>query len=313
MRRYRLLGILVVLSMLFTGCNKTSQDTDLDLPGFCQLEGGRLYVKQGKLKMEILPKVGGRISSLTLDGHHMLAPIKDINKITDWGTVLWSSPQEEWMWPPVDVLDSKAYNVSVKGERLVLTSSIDPKTGYQFSKIFMLAGENRIAITYRIFNHSAREKNVAALEVTRLPPSGSIFYPVGDLKAESGIFYPLNVTYLNELVWFDYDAKKIRTDHHKHMNDGKEGWVAYVDKGHLLVKEFVDNPPSAIAKGEREIEIFAHVDHSFIEMKQQSAESTLGPGEHLEWTVIWHVKKLPERLGSRPEPHAIAQYVRELL
>ena len=79
------------------------------------------------------------------------------------------------------------------------------------------------------------------------------------------------------------------------------------------MKEFVDNPPSAISEGEREIEIFAHVEHIFIEMKQQGASVTLNTGEHLEWTVIWHVKKLPEGLTTNPEPQALAKYVRSLL
>jgi len=85
------------------------------------------------------------------------------------------------------------------------------------------------------------------------------------------------------------------------MQDGKEGWFAYVDKGYLLVKQFSDNAPEAIAAGEREIEIFAHVEHIFIEMKQQGASVALAPGEYLEWKVIWHVKKLPDELAQNPD------------
>ncbi|MDF3013054.1 MAG: hypothetical protein K0Q78_1258, partial [Cellvibrio sp.] len=50
-----------------------------------------------------------------------------------------------------------------------------------------------------------------------------------------------------------------------------------------------------------------------IEMKQQGASVALAPGEHLEWTVIWHVKKLPDDLAQNPEPSALATYVRSLL
>lgn len=309
--RYSLI-MWLSLCLALAGCDKNNQELS-NLPEFCQQEKGRLYLKQGAVKMEIMPDVGGRISSLKYDGHEILVPIVDFDKNTDWGTVLWSSPQAEWQWPPLPVLDSKPYKLSVKGERVILTSEIDPKTGYQFSKTYMPAGEDRIAVTYRIFNHSNTEKSVAPLEVTRLPSSGTLFYPRGDTDAVSGIFYPLDVQNIGELTWFEYDAKKIRTDHHKIMQDGREGWVAYVNKGYLLMKEFVDNPPSAISEGEREIELFAHVAHVFIEMKQQGASVTLNTGEHLEWTVIWHVKKLPDELAQQPSPQALADYARSLL
>lgn len=309
-KRYSLIAFLAISLALF-GCGKSKQAEQL--PEFCKQDGSRLYIKQGKLRMEIMPKVGGRISSLKYDGHEILATIADLDKITDWGTVLWSSPQSEWSWPPLDTLDSKPYTLGSSDDRLVLTSGIDKKTGYQFTKTYVPIGNDRIDVTYRITNHSDQEKNVAPLEVTRLPPSGDLFYPRGDTDPISGIFYPLDVQNIDDLTWYRYDAKKIRNDHHKVMQDGKEGWVAYVDKGYLLVKQFDDNPPAAIATGEREIEIFTHVERIFIEMKQQGAVVALAPGEHLDWTVIWHVKKLPEDLAKNPEPVALANYVRSLL
>ena len=308
--RYSLIVFLAISLALF-GCGKSKQAEQL--PVFCKQDGSRLYLKQGKLRMEIMPKVAGRVSSLQYDGHELLVTDADQSAITDWGTVFWSSPQSEWNWPPIDTLDSKPYTLGAEDDRLVLTSEIDSKTGYQFTKTYIPTGDDRIAVTYRITNHSNHEKTVAPLEVTRLPPSGSLFYPRGDTDVISGIFYPLDVQAIGDLTWYDYDAKKIRTDHHKSMQDGKEGWVAYLDKGYLLVKEFADNPPSAIVAGEREIELFTHVEHIFIEMKQQGAAVVLAPGKYLEWTVIWHVKKLPDDLAKNPEPHALATYVRSLL
>lgn len=310
-KRYSLIAFLAISVALF-GCGKSKQ-VEQQLPVFCKQDGSHLFIKQGNLRMEIMPKVGARVSSLKFNDHEILVGIADIDKITDWGTVFWSSPQAEWSWPPIDTLDSKPYTLSSDTDRLVLTSGIDKKTGYQFTKTYIPSGDDRIAVTYRITNHSEHEKNVAPLEVTRLPTSGSLFYPRGDGDPISGIFYPLDAQSIDELTWYQYDAKKIRTDHHKIMQDGKEGWFAYVDKGYLLVKEFTDSPPAAIASGEREIEIFAHVEHIFIEMKQQGASVALAPGEHLDWTVVWHVKKLPDELATTLEPHALADYVRSLL
>lgn len=310
--RYSLIACLAIAVLVMAGCSKGKENA-ADLPHFCKQDGSRLLIKQGSIRLEIMPKVGGRISSLKYAGHELLVPIVDLDKVTDWGTVLWSSPQADWGWPPIDVLDNKPYRLTTEEDRVVLMSEIDPRTGYQFTKTYRPDGDDRIVIDYRITNHSSEPKNVAPLEVTRLRSSGSLFFPSGDSEISSGLFYPLDIQMFDELTWFDYDKKKIRTDHHKMMQDGKEGWMAYVDQGHLLVKEFNDSPVGTTAKGESEIEIFAHVEHIFIEMKQQASLVALEPGQHLDWTVTWHVKKLPEDLAASPTPQALAAYVRSVL
>jgi hypothetical protein len=204
-KRYSLIAFLA-MSMALFGCGKSNQAEQL--PVFCKQDGSRLYIKQGNISMEIMPKVAGRVSSLKYDGHEILVAISDLDKITDWGTVFWSSPQSEWSWPPIDILDSKPYTLGSHEDRLELTSGIDKKTGYQFTKTYIPSGDDRISVTYRITNHSDDEKNVAPLEVTRLPPSGDLFYPRGDTDPISGIFYPLDVQNIDELTWYHYDAKK---------------------------------------------------------------------------------------------------------
>lgn len=303
---------LALAAVILQGCDQTRQESVNTLPAFARMEASRLVLTQGALRMEVLPACAGRIGSFRYDGHEILIPVGDLDKSKDWGTVLWSSPQAEWNWPPIDVLDNKPYTLSVSEDKVVLTSDLDPKTGYQFSKSYSLA-DNAIAVTYRIFNRSTVGKKVGALEVTRLPAAGSVFFPHGNTEPTSGIFYPLAVQEVDGLTWFTYAGDKIRNDHHKIMEDGKEGWVAYTNKGYVLVKEFADNPPEVIADGEREIEVFAHVDHTFVEMKQQSAAAQLAPGEHLEWTVIWRLAKLPADLQQSPQPKAMADFVRRML
>jgi hypothetical protein len=295
--------------LLLIGCNETCELPKAGLPPYAVQEGASLVIQQDQVRMEILPNVAGRVSSLKY-GNQELAVQVQMDKPKDWGTVLWSSPQSEWGWPPIDVLDNLPYRVENHDDKLVLISEIDKKTGYQFSKTYVPAGKNAIAVTYRIDNHSDKKKRVGALEVTRLPPAGDVVFPTGDMAPISGIFYPLPVQLEKGLCWFPYDAAKIRNDHHKVMLDGREGWVAYRHKGYLLVKEFEDLPPEAIADGEREVEIFAHVDHTFIEIKQQGAAELLAPGEFLTWTVVWHVLKLPPELKAQSFPDKLADFIR---
>lgn len=306
--------VLLTTILVLSGCGKPSQEAVNILPAFAKQDGKRLLITHGNLQLEILPAYAGRISSLKCDNHEILLVLPDMNRrVKDWGTVLWSSPQEEWGWPPIDVLDNKPYTLTTTVDQVVLTSEPDKKTGYQFSKSYGLHGDNAFAITYRIYNRSKVEKKVAALEVTRLPPAGDVFFPHGELEPTSGIFYLLDVKRIDELTWYHYNPKKIHTDHHKIMLDGKEGWVAYTNKGYLFVKQFADLPPSEIAEGEREVEVFGHMDHTFIEMKTQGKIETLQPGEHVEWTIIWHAKKLPADLATSLEPHAMANYARDIL
>lgn len=296
-------------ALVLLGCSETCELPKDGLPPYVVQEGASLIIHQDQVRLEIMPNVAGRVASLKY-GKQEIAVQVQMDKPKDWGTVLWSSPQSEWGWPPIDILDSLPYRVENQDDKLVLISDVDKKTGYQFSKTYVPAGKNAIAVTYRIDNHSDHEKRVGALEVTRLPPSGDVVFPVGETAPISGIFYPLPVEMDKGLCWFPYDAAKIRNDHHKIMLDGREGWVAYRDKGYLLVKEFQDLPPDVIAEGEREIEIFAHVDHTFIEIKQQGAAEFLAPGEYLTWTVTWHVLKLPPELKPNSAPEQLADFVR---
>ena len=296
-------------ALVLVGCNDTCELPKAGLPAYVTHAGAILIIQQYQVRMEILPNVAGRVSSLKYEDQELVVQVQ-MDRPKDWGTVLWSSPQAEWGWPPIEVLDSLPYKVENLDDKLVLVSDTDKKTGYQFSKTYTPAGKNSIAVTYRIYNHSNHEKRVGALEVTRLPPEGDVVFPMGETAPISGIFYPLPVHLENGLCWFPYDAAKIRKDHHKVMLDGQEGWVAYRNKGHLLIKEFKDLPPGLIAEGEREIEIFAHMDHTFIEIKQQGAAELLAPGEFLSWSVNWHVIKLPSELGAPANPEQLADFVR---
>lgn len=306
------LMLLLGLAQCLAGCNHDEQALPKPLPGFVTRDGDALVINQGEVHLTLLPQVAARVSSLKIGRREMMYQTA-LDKIGDWGTVLWSSPQAEWNWPPLVALDSAPYTLEARANQLEFTSAIDPKTGYQFSKIYGLAGKSAIAITYKIYNHSKQTKRVGAIEVSRYRAEGQVLFPQGETQPVSGIFYPLDIQIANGLVWFPYDAQKIRDDHHKVMMDGKEGWVAYRDKGYLVIKQFEDLPPDAVSEGEREIEIFAHVDHTFIEIKQQSAAETLAPGEFLTWTVLWRALKLPPELRGDIAPEALADFVRAQL
>jgi hypothetical protein len=308
MSRFLQLTLVLACSLVILACEKTAP-LDLPLPSFVSLEGRDVVLVQGDVKMIIAPDVSGRVASLQVNDQEVIARSSD--KLRRWGNILWSSPQSEWGWPPPQVLDGDPYDLTATKDSILLTSKIDPVTGYQFSKRYALYNDDAFLITYTIKNFSKKTKRVAPLELTRVPAAGEVVFPLGETAPLSGIFYPLKVSVEQGLFWFHYEANKIVGDHHKITLDGGDGWLAYRNNGLLLVKQFNDISPDQVIEGEQEIELFAHMDHIFLELKHQGEAKTLKPGESLTWSVIWRAYELPTTLQSAIAPEELADFVRQ--
>lgn len=306
----------IAATVALVSCSKSdTQPLDANLsalPKFITSQGDKFVIKRGNCTMTLSPASGGRIASLKYGDHEMLIT-EDQSRSTLWGSVLWSSPQTDWSWPPVEVLDIKPYHLSVNDNALVMTSDIDNKTGYQFEKHYSITGENAYSITYAIYNRSKKPKAVAPWELTRVPTRGTVLFPAGEKGLNSSIFYPMEVPRIDGIRWFHYQPQKIRDDHHKMMTDGKDGWLAYVDQHYLLVKKFPDVPVDLIAHNEGEVELFADANKTYLEIQQQGSMTMLQPGEHLEWTVIWYLEKLPASMSTEVGSTELVSYIRDLV
>lgn len=314
MKLFLKMVVFLALTCALTACDsRKSQVSSGDLPAFVTKKGAIYTITQGQTKLEVNANIGGRISSLKIDGVEQLFTDDQTDNAV-WGSTFWSSPQSEWSWPPIEVLDGAPYTVSVIDDRIVLTSKVDPGTGYQFIKSYGVNAEkNCISIIYSIHNKSNTEKNVAGWEVTRFRPTGMAFFPQGNTDSSSGIFYPLAVQHIGDLTWAEYRASSILQNHHKLMTDGKEGWVAYANAGKILVKEFADVPVELIVSGEGEIELFANFEKTFWEIDQQGVMTKLAPGEHLDWEVRWHTRSLPSTIATTLGNEDLVNYVRGVL
>jgi hypothetical protein len=307
--------VILALGCALFACDSSQKNAvnATSLPEFVTHKGHIYTITQGQAKLDISANIAGRMSSLKVDGFELLLTADKVSN-TVWGSTFWTSPQSEWNWPPIDLLDEAAYSVSVADNRIVFTSKTDPKTGYQFIKSYGINAEKKcISIVYSIYNNSSVEKNVAGWEVTRLLPAGMTFFPQGNTESNSGIFYPLAVEHVGDITWAKYQPQNLLQNHHKLMTDGKEGWVAYVNAGKLLVKEFTDVPVELIVAGEGEIELFANVEKTFWEVDQQGVMTKLAPGEHLDWEVRWHTRSLPENLPATLGSNDLVNYVRGVL
>ncbi len=271
--------------------------------------GGPINLTQGPLEVVITPDIGGRIASVRFGGEELLI---DPSRTDDmmWGNVLWPSPQSNWGWPPLSVLDEEPYQVQQEDGAWVLTSLVEPSTGYQFVKRYRLESEPlALVIDYQIHNRGNRDHLVAPWEVTRVPPSGLAFFPKGKSNFISGIFNPLPVRNVGRIIWYEYRPELLNGGH-KLMTDGSEGWLAYVNNGLALIKQFPDVPAPLNAPGEGEIEIYTNPEKTLIEVEQQGPLTRLAPGESLSWQVRWLVRPVPTELEVEVGNIELADWVR---
>jgi len=308
----------ILLAGLLAGCDNSAPALSVshkteNPPAFVARQGDQFSIENGNILMTLKPRTGGRISSLKYNGLELLQTL-DVHNKGMWGSVLWSSPQNDWGWPPLKAHDIEPYAVTIDDDALVMTSDVDYLLGFQLIKSFnVLPGREAIRMLYTIVNRSDEDKVVAPWEVTRFKTGGLTLFPKGETGFESGIFYMLPVDVRDGVVWHAYDVEKLQQDHHKLMTDGQEGWLAYVNDGILIIKQFKDVPADEIAPGEGEIELFANAERTCMELQQQGSITTLKPGEKLEWEVLWHVSALPEHIKAEVGSKELVEHIRALV
>ena len=209
-------------------------------------------IKAGKTTMKI-SAAGGRIISYTYDVKEILTQASEHE---NYGSTLWTSPQSDWGWPPFAVLDEQEYQVEENNGSLKMTSSPDPKSGFQMIKTWKITDRQSIEIEYRIKNISEKAKSVGAWEVTRVPCGGMAFFPDGGAGKvpESKLKVSLNENGIN---WISID-KKPMVEHQKLFSTASEGWLAYSFNGLLYIKQFPDTKPENYPPKQGEIEIYVN-------------------------------------------------------
>lgn len=276
-----------------------------------QKQGDSLYTLAfANLKATVDYKNGGRLESISLNDDASFLSGKKVNA-GNWGTSLWPSPQSAWGWPPSQQLDNMNYEVIQDSNEVILKSQKDPKQAFIFTKAYKInISDTSLVITYTILNDTTIAQKVAAWEISRVAPGGLTFYPSGT-EVKRGQMASLTKDSIG-ITWFKYDAAAIPTGVPKLLADGKEGWMAQVNKGYILVKKFQDVADGKYAPEEGEIELYANPDHTYIEIEQQGEYAELKAGESLTYTVIWKLRKLPEGVNEEAGNLKLASFARSL-
>lgn len=290
-------NLLSLMMALFLGSAVLSAQTVTDNGE------GKYTLGVGHVKMVVDASRGGKIVSYGYDDKEILSQTRMPNS---FGSTFWTSPQSEWNWPPVPEYDTKPFVAEVTGDKLVLTGEKSARFGYRVRKEFVAdAKDNAIVITYTIVNESGEIRKVAPWEISRVPNGGIIFFDAKEV-APANNMVSLPFEYKLKAAWYALDEHRAN----RKINADGKGWLAFCDKGLLLVKKFPDLKPTEPAPAEAEIQIYVNSGKTFVEIEEQGAYTTLQPGEELDWTVRWYLE--PTDLPAQPSK-ALLKKARSML
>jgi hypothetical protein len=276
----------ICLIVLLTAVNTPAQ---LVTP---QQNGALFYFQVADMYFEVDTGFGGRISSLKLGDKEIMFVNREYDDGILWGSTAWPSPQNDWGWPPSEVLDSDPYSVGISGDSIILTSGVDGASDLRFRKTFFASTEDTsVTIIYTFINEGSATVNYAAWEVTRVPAGGISFFPSGEGSVTSGLASYTEKA--NDVTWYGYENSD--AGNNKFFSDGSYGWFAHAnDSSILFIKKFQDVPYGSAAPGENEIELWLNGDHAYIELENQSQYFSIAPGDSLAYEVKWFVREIPE-------------------
>src|SRR4029079_651592 len=116
-------------------------------------KSGTIYkVTFGDVVCAVDAMVGGRVSTLSLNGTNLIMPAA--TDPTTWGSVFWSSPRSDWkpeLWPPPATIDNAAYTGSISGTHVLMEGGTDTAIGVGMSKDYSVDGASGwITMAYTI-------------------------------------------------------------------------------------------------------------------------------------------------------------------
>lgn len=243
---------------------------------------GKYSLQNGQVTMTIDAQRGAKILSFKYGEQEIISQLR---RPEAFGSTFWTSPQKEWYWPPIPEYDKQPYQVENDGKVLRMTSEISARMKYRIRKEFSIdKKDGAFIVTYSIINESDETRKVAPWEVTRVENNGGIIF----FDAPVDSIWPAGLMDFKQAygaAWYQPDE----TSENRKVNADGKGWLAYCNKGLLLVKRFENITASQPAPGEAETQVYVNRGKAHIELESQGAYTTLKPQEQLTWTVRWYL------------------------
>ena len=270
-------------------------------PSGLRQRDGRLLLDFGEVRLELDAARGGRVRRLGLGNVDLLVG-EDVHP-SNWGSTYWTSPQEDWGWPPVAAIDHEPYSASVEGETVSLTSGPARAGDKRLSvtkRFTPRAGRQALDVEYLVRNLGDTPFSIASWEISRVPPGGLSFFAAG--AREYTLVGPhtiLPTTKERGVTWFDH--RRFEPGRGAKLNaDSSGGWLAHVVRGQetgagdvLFLKLFDTVPLEQQAPGEGVIELYADETGAYVEVENQGPFDRIEAGATSVYKVTWLLRALP--------------------
>lgn len=277
--------------------------------------------KARSIEMSVVPGIGGRIISLSLDGQEIFfiqkeyaGQIFDFSGITSlraekkrlgfrvWGgDKTWVAPQKDW-WegvPPLE-LDAGGYQERIDEDGITMISPVCRETGLQIIRQVGLDQEGVIHLEQEIVNKSDKTVFKGIWNVTQLARPFDVYLPTTKSKLRS------------------YHEEDITLPSHQIVVEESNGWCripchdnqlfkfgGMVDMGTIVclkktaggtlafVKTFdIDEEAEYLHRSS--VEVFNALDHDYLEVETHASKVSLKPGMSCRHSQKWRLKLFTE-------------------
>lgn len=258
-----------------------------------------------QIEIIITADVGPRIVHLGFVGGHneLFLVADDVGRSNDddfrfyGGHRLWHAPEVK---PRTYHPDNKPVTIQQSDGRLQATAPVEKSSGIQKQiTVEMSADEPHLRLTHRLTNHGAWSVELAAWAITMCAPGGVGIMPLPpqgetttDLLPRTAIALwpytrPADARWLwgNHFVMLRHDQQNASPQ--KAGLFAPDGWVAYANRGHLLVKVVRVDEDAVYPDRGCNVELYA--DGNLLEIETLGLLTQLAPGQHVEHIEDWYL------------------------
>lgn len=281
-----------------------------------------IHLGSGEVKAVIVPDAGGRLFRYAVNRENIIFENPDTA-----GRVL-GDPNENWSFggfqmdlgpelrgiPKHDELWRGRYSWHVPGPFSVrLTSKVDPATGMQMEKDFVIDPDNGdLGITTRMINASDRETSYCQWDRTLCLGGGFAVIPL-NRKSHFLNRWALRVGERGKDWRYDggsplpREAKVLRNHLVVHCQgpatklgvDSNDGWIAYVRGSQMLVKYYPFYPDGDYTDGRCSVQLY--YDEKVAELEPLSPEVPLQPGQSFTFPQKWVLIDLKKPVNNHDD------------
>lgn len=266
-----------------------------------------IKISNNKSELIITTDIGPRIIKYALLGKHnefceIESEIGSLGKeeFTMYGGHrLWHSPQIE---PRNSQPDNEEINYSFNSDNVVVLQKTEEKTGLQKEmQIFLLDNSTKVKIIHRIYNKNLWDIEFAAWSLSMMEKGGIEIIPTNKndtaclpnriitywpwtKQNDSRIFYGKNSIFLKQ----DVNRGLKFEDTLKFGTNNQEGWVAYINKGHIFIKKFIYKENETYPDNGSSYETFTN--NFMLELETLSPLKKIKPNSYIEHIEEWEIR-----------------------